>query len=262
MNMPSSTAKTARRWAYLLLALFLALAGCGHKGPVRPLALKLPVAPGELTAVQKGARFLLAWTLPSSNQDGSPLTDLQGFKVYRMSYDPAEDCPECRDTSILLQNLDLDYLQGARRSGERLFLWDSALQAGGGYQYRIVPYNRSGREGLGALLRLPYHTPPPPPQSLSATGLDRLVRLSWESVVEKRDGVEFLGYNLYRGEAGSPLQPTPLTRMPLTETSYDDFGLENGTSYLYGMRTVVRIFGQIVESPLSSTVEATPGASR
>jgi predicted small lipoprotein YifL len=259
--MPSSGTKIARRGAALLLALSLTLAGCGHKGPVRPLELKLPVAPAELTVVQKGARFLLAWTLPSSNQNDTPLTDLQGFHIYRMRYDPAKDCPECRDTSILLQTLDLDYLQGAFRSGERLFLWDSGLEPGFGYQYRVVPYNRAGREGLGALLRRPFHNPPPPPQSLSATGLDRLVRLTWESVPVKDDGVEFLGYNLYRGKAGEPLQPTPLTRATLTETSYDDFGLENGTSYLYGVRTVVRILGQMIESSLSQTVEATPGAS-
>jgi len=240
------------------LLLFALLAGCGHKGPVRPLKQPVPAAPQALEVQQKGTRFLVAWNRPAVNQDGSALTNLQGFHVYRMQYDPAEDCPECRDTSALLLDVDLEYLRDVRRSGERFFVWDDELTPGFGYQYSVVPYNRKGRNGEPARLRLPFLIPPATPARPLAENHDQMVRLRWEPVTEPRAGVELLGYNLYRRESDEPFPFPPVNREILTDPAFEDYGVENGHSYLYAVRSVIRIQGKTVESQLSEAAGAEP----
>jgi predicted small lipoprotein YifL len=243
-----------------LLLLLCLLPGCGKKGPVRPLKQPLPAAPQALEVQQKGTRFLVAWNLPRTNQDGSKLTDLEGFRVFKMKYDLAQDCPECRDTSVLLLDVDLEYLRDVRRSGERLYLWDDEFEPGFGYQYRIVPYNGKGREGEPARLRLPFVTPPTEPGGLVAENHDRMVRLRWQPAVEVRAEVELLGYNLYRREGDEPFPFPPVNLEILTEPTFDDYGVENGHTYVYSVRTVARIRGNTVESQLSAAAEARPQA--
>jgi len=242
----------------LLFLLLLLTAGCGNKGPVRPLRQPLPAAPQALQVVQKGTRFIVAWNLPKTNQDGSELTDLEGFHVYKMKYDLAQDCPECRDTSVLLQDVDLGYLRDVRRSGDRLFLWDGELEADFGYQYRITPYNTKGREGEPTQLRVPFFTPPPSPETPVAEAHDRLVRLRWPPVPAGGPWAELLGYNLYRRQGDEPFPPQPLNGELLTAPTFEDYGVENGKTYIYAVRTVVRIGEQRVESGLSDTAEGKP----
>jgi len=241
-----------------ILLLFTLLAGCGHKGPVRPLLQPLPAAPGALSLEQRGERLLVAWNLPRTNQDGSPLTDLAGFRVYKMRYDPAQDCPECRDTSVLLQDVDLEYLRDVRRSGDRLYLWDDGLEAGLGYQYRVVPYNARGRDGATTQLRRTYVAPPPAPTGLTASGHDRMVRLSWEPATAAAPDFEMIGYNLYRRETDEPFPFEPVNRQPLLEPTFEDFGVQNDHTYIYTVRTLARSGGQRVESQLSTTATETP----
>jgi hypothetical protein len=240
-----------------LLLLFLP-AGCGKKGPVQPLKQPLPAAPKELALRQMGMRFVLAWDIPKVNQNGTPLTDLKGFKVLRMRYDLAEDCPECRDTSVLLEEIDLDFLQEVIRRGDRLYFWDTELKPDFGYKYTVVPYNRRNREGAQAQVRRPMLIPPLPPDRLAATAHDRLVRLAWEPAVEDRQGAGLLGYNLYRHKPGEAFPPRPLNREPLMNTAFEDFDVQNGTTYVYAVRTVVSIMDHPVESLLSNITEAVP----
>ena len=239
----------------LLMVLLALLAGCGRKGPVRPKLAPLPAAPVNAVVEQQGDALLLSWTLPAANQDGSPLTDLQGFRLYRMTYDAEQACPECRDLSELHQLIDLDYLQAAVRIGERLFFRDTDVRPGVGYHYRIVPFNRAGREGAPFALRRPFFDPPVPPAAVTATGHDRLVRLAWEPV---RTAGELLGYNVYRRTPDQPFPFGPLNREIVTAAGYEDYGPKNDQPYLYAVRSVLRIGELTVESGLSATVEAIP----
>jgi hypothetical protein len=85
-----------------------------------------------------------------------------------------------------------------------------------------------------------------------------LVRLRWQPATESREDSELLGYNLYRREGIEPFPFSPVNREILVEPDFEDFDLENGRTYTYAVRTVVRIMGKTVESALSSTVSATP----
>ncbi|WP_432823568.1 fibronectin type III domain-containing protein [Trichloromonas sp.] len=254
-------AATIYRLLPLLACLLLALGGCGKKGPVKPLAQPLPAAPEKLAALQQGNLMQLDWEIPVSNQDGSPLTNLQGFNILKMRYDIADDCPECRDSSTLLRQIDLEFLKNAERKGNRLTFWDNDLEPGYGYQYKVVAYTRRNRDGAPATIRRPFLTPAAAPAGLQASAHDRMVRLEWQPAAAPADG-ELLGYNLYRRSSGEILSSLPVNDALLTVTSFEDFGLQNGIRYSYTLRTVLHRGNTRLESTASSAVVATPKAGQ
>lgn len=246
--------------ALLVCLLLLTLSGCGKKGPVQPLVPKLPKAPGAFAARQMGQRALLSWTLPTQNQDGSAMTNLQGFRIFKMRYELSNECAECRDTSLLLKTIDLDFLKEARREGNRLFYWDDQLEVGFGYRYRVVGFNSENRDGESSRVVLPFVVPPPAPAALEAQSHDRMVRLSWRPSPDTRPEAVPLGYNIYRHPVGAALIPQPVNPKPLTEPTYDDFEVVNDRACAYVVTAVARIGDTQVESALSSRVEVTPKA--
>jgi hypothetical protein len=237
-----------------IILLLLTLAACGHKGPVQPLAQPLPAAPDAFELHQRGERLLLGWTIPTRNQDGSPLTDLAGFRIYKMRFLPLEDCPECRDTSVLWRRVDFDYLRDARRIGDRLFLWDAEVATGFAYRYRVVPVTLREREGAAAVSSRTVLTPPPPPLAVQAASHDRMARLSWEPPASD----EPLRYFVYRHFEGEPPSLLPLREEPLTDSIFEDFGLENERTYIYTVRSARRDGEAWTESEPSQSVSATP----
>jgi len=241
----------------LLLALPLA-AGCGRKGPVRPQRQPLPAAPEQLVLRQQGDQVLLSWSAPRANQDGSLLTDLAGFRILRMTYDPTEDCPDCRDTSVVLRQIDLEYLRETQFMAGRYFSTDTGLTAGQGYQYRIVPFNRWGQDGASVVERIALVAVPPAPEGLQAQGLNGQLQLTWAPVTNLPTGMELLGYNVYRRRPGRPFVTAPLNRAPLSEAGFEDRDAEPGITYLYAVRSLVRQQDREVESNLSRAVVATP----
>ena len=92
----------------------------------------------------------------------------------------------------------------------------------------------------------------PAPIDLAAAGRDGQVDLSWTSLTNSGN----VGYNVYRSTSdqvdtsGSPLNGST----PLTNTSYTDSSVTNGTTYYYA---VVAVEGN-QKSQASKTASATP----
>lgn len=250
--------KTLRCLGLTALLLTALLAGCGKKGPVRPLELPLPAAPTNVSLQQRGESLRLSWEAPTANQNGTPLTDLQGFRLFRLPFVPGQECPECRDLSVLLTEIDLDYPQGIMREGNRLTYVDDFVQAETGYRYRIVPFTEAGREGAPTTLSGIVYPVPPAPGGLTAEGLDRLVRLQWEAPVLDSNQGQVVGYRLYRHADPAQVAASPLNRQPLTEPRFEDFGRDNGTPLTYAVSLIVRQQATEVESALSEKVTVTP----
>lgn len=237
--------------------LLLLLPACGKKGPLRPKLAPVPAAPGEFSVRQLGGEMLLSWTLPELNQDGSPLQDLRRLQLYRSEFELAEECPECRDSAGPYRRIDLEYLEQTQREGNRLRLVDPATRPGLVYRYQIVALDPSGHPGAPATARIIAQSPPPAPQQLVVTPLDRQLRLNWQPVVPPA-GTTLEGYNVYRRTPSEAFGERPVNLTPLAATSFDLFGLDNGQAYILGVRSLVRNGPHLVESPLAETAPVTP----
>jgi hypothetical protein len=250
--------KTIRTLTTFLCLLLLAavLAGCGKKGPVRPLRQPVPAAVEEFSLRQQGDRMLLVWTLPRQNEDGTPLTDLAGFRIYRGTFEAGDDCPECLETPKVWRLVDLEYLRSVQRVGDRFFAADPGLQPGQGYQYRIIPFNRWGQDGKPVLQRQVLAEPPPAPAEVAAEDKDGALLVTWQPAPSLPEGMEMLGYNVYRRRPGRAFPPAPLNLKPIAETRFEDRDFAAGRTYMYAIRTVVRQDGRVLESRLSDVAAA------
>lgn len=229
------------------------MTGCGKKGPVRPKLDTVPEAPRELTLQQQGRLFVLGWTIPTQNQDGSRAEDLVGFRINRLDYDGASGCPTCREPQLEVAELDLAAPQPGQRIGNRVYWRDLDIRPGSGYRYAVIPLTVGGGEGPAATIHLAVQQPPASPSKLQLEAGDRQVKLQW-SAPPLAEGFELVGYNLYRRQAKRSFSIVPVNAEPLQTTTLLDRGLDNGRAYEYRVSTLVRIDGQLLESV------ATPGA--
>lgn len=70
------------RIRYLLaLLLLLPLAACAHMEPPRPPLKRIPPPPEGMTAVQRGGALEIAFDVPSSNLDRTPIVEVRGVEV-------------------------------------------------------------------------------------------------------------------------------------------------------------------------------------
>ncbi len=250
------SAPRATRYALLItISLFLIVmtVGCGKKGPVRPKLATLPEAPKEVTLHQQGNLFVLGWTIPTANQDGSDAEDLTGFRIKRLTYDAVEGCPTCRDPQVEVAEFDIKYPAPGQRIGKRLYWRDLNIQLGNGYRYAIIPVTLGGLEAPAAKIHLAMQQPPPSPTALQVEAGDAQVSVQWAAPALSAD-MELVGYNLYRRQAKRPFPIIPVNVKPLTATRLLDRGLDNGRAYEYRVSALVRIGDLLLESM------ATPGA--
>ena len=251
---PLERARHALPLQILLLILLVALPACGKKGPVRPLLKAQPAAPGRPEARQIGAEIVLFVDLPERNLDGTPLTDLSELRIFRRET-AGGVCAECDEPTELWRSIDLFTLP---RNGQRLTIRDDDVRSGYGYRYRLVPVTSRGMTGAAAALARPFSPFPPAPQEVTATGLDRMVRLQWSPSTDLAPGWSSLGCNLFRTTGEAPFGLTPLTPQPVQRGRYDDVGPLNGTLYRYQLRCLAGQGGIIVDSPPSVVVAVTP----
>lgn len=242
----------------ICILLLPVLAACGNKGPVRPLEIPLPGAVQAPELRQQGDALLLGWQLPTQNQDGSPLESPPAVDIYRMTYNPQDDCPECFDRSTLLVSIDPQLPKPARQLGGRYQLFDRPLQAGTGYQYKLIARNRQNEQSRPVILRQAYLEPLPPPQQVVATAHDRSVLLQWQAP-QLAQGDQLLGYLVYRRLEADATSSLLTTRL-LQAESFEDFSLENGTPYFYRIRAVVKRDNQQLEGLASPELGVTPKA--
>jgi len=243
-------------FSMISLALII-VPGCGKKGPVRPKLTTLPEAPKQVTLLQQGMLFVLGWTIPEKHEDGSKVEDLTGFRIKRLTYDATDGCPTCRDPQTEVAEIELQYPDPAQRVGKRMYWRDLDIRPGTGYRYAIVPLTIGGHETPAAMVNLAAVQPPPAPTDLRAEAGDARVSLKWQAP-ELPQGLELVGYNLYRRYAKRAFPIIPLNQEPLQETSLLDRGLDNGKAYEYRVSALFRAEGQLLESMASPGVLVTP----
>lgn len=236
---------------YLVLLFFL-VAACGRKGPLVPPEALLPAPVSDLKVAQQGERFQLSWTLPAKRVDGDVYGKLVGFRLFKREVlPPDEDCEACANAYRLEKSVDLAYLQDVRRSGDRLFVGDADVSAGTTYQYKVVGLNKDGTVSPDSNRARRKKVTPPAAPRLVANFTPTDIILHWEDVAIPANG-KIVGYNVYRWRGDGLPALFPLNGAPKQGPGYEDTRLVPGVTYVYVVRTVAEVAGEMVESAPSN----------
>jgi len=131
----------------LVFCLLTGISGCGKKGfPVVP-DTSIPVAVKDLNTMIGEGMITLYWTIPETNVDGSKLTDLAGFIIFRSkaAFD-SSDCPDCPKKFKRLADIILrgkPYKEAKVKEGMMEYV-DKDLTADTIYTYKVSSYNLDG----------------------------------------------------------------------------------------------------------------------
>lgn len=247
------------RWLSIVLLFVLLVAGCGKKGPVRPLIEKMPqsVTAAELT--QRGNGFLLSWKMPTENQDGSRLDDLDVVEIRRLFVAPVDFCSECPAPWPLIARISPQLPAPARRIKQSYLFIDQGAEVGQVAHYRLTAFDREGRASAPLERYQAWRKPEAAPEVMKTRVGDRTVSLQWRASPVP-EGAKLLGYQLYRREAGSEYSLLPMTIRPLEKTEFSDFGLVNGKAYDYRVTRLIEVDGQLYESLPSADIRVIPTA--
>jgi predicted small lipoprotein YifL len=239
----------------LLLAAALGLSGCGKKGPLVPPEALAPAPVYDLALAQKGGRFLVSWSAPSREEGGAQLHDLAGFLLFRrVVLPPAEDCEECPTAYRELAHVDLDYLKGVRRIGNRFSYDDSDLTKGKTYQYKLRSFMSDGTQSKDSNKARRTVLAPPPPPVLEALPTPNSLVLAF--VAPQPEQGALTGYNVYRSKSGEAMPSAPLNAAPITAKTYEDKNVLVGVRYSYTATSLTTVSGETAESLPSNRVEA------
>ena len=221
-----------------------------------------PAAPEGLKVkdTRRGGSIRLSWQSPVD-------ADVAGYNIYRISKTssdqvqseakqteaafasevlkiqspesptPEQEAPETQNPEPPAPETDrqIDTKKPKRLNSELVegnSFSDTGLKDGEEYSYYVTAVDLSGNESEPSevVTVVPTHdtTPPPVPQKVQVwdMGVGKRVLVEWSGV----SASDFEGYNLYRMEKGVW---TKLNDSPLSETSFEDTRVVNGTVYRY-----------------------------
>jgi hypothetical protein len=216
---------------------------------------------GAFRADLRDSAILISWTRPTRNEDGSPLTDLFEFRLFRAVGAAAPREARGRPTFSLLATVRADQPENAVVRGDQYAFLDggAGLTPGLRYSYRMQAVNRRGVAGAqSAEVSVDFALPPPPPVGLVAVAGDGVVNLTWQPPAGQAGAAPPRGYNIYRGVQPGVYGSGPVNAGPIVETQFRDAPAANETTYYYVVRSVGGARPPWRESGNSTEISATP----
>ena len=158
---------------------------------------------------------------------------------------------ECPDAWRPIRQINLEYLQGVNRIGNRLFYQDSEASEGTPYLYRVIATTKSGLESRPSQSIRRTRLAPLPPPTITATPSPTAIRLECAGSLPKGStGAECI---FLRQKGEDPATITLISRTPVN-SQIDDTGLESGTTYRYTAAINATVEGNPMESSLCAPV--------
>ena len=169
-----------------------------------------------------------AWSFPSMAEGWLRAEDKGAMAAFMSTGMTAPEGQHIMDKALF----DALFTQDIRTLGEAVSSAKQVLLANGSeYEETSETFHLFGDPATTLKIPLPGRPP-----VFGAEGEESSVTLSWETTTDC-DGNDVVGYNLYRGTtSGGPY--TKVNTELITETTYTDTGIENGTSYYYVVKSV------------------------
>lgn len=229
----------APRSFLVVFVVLLILSACGKKTvPVAPQTL-VPQPITDLSAHLDEKGVTLYWSMPRYNENGTPLSDLDGFDIARAvvpEEDACDDCPlpfgmPVRVEAVIPLTPAESYIQyyteALLRPHHRYY-----------YQVRTVKKGWGVTSGPSNTVAFSWDTPLAAPRFLKALPGDRTITLQWSGPENLLDGSPAVGpftYQVYRGTDGSQINRLGSS---IAQTSYQDTEVQNGRRYFYQVRAI------------------------
>ena len=220
-----------------LIAAFLLSVGCGYVGDPLPPALNIPMPVTDLSAVQRGGKVIVEFSIPEKTTEGLPITSV--------------DAVDLRAGPIETQPFNLEAWAGSARK-----LKSDVVKPGGVrveepaaawlnkevvVAVRLV--NRKGRASQWSnFIVVPVVAPLAEPANLKAESTIDGVRLSWTAA-------DSLTYRIFRGKE-------LLGKSEKNE--YLDKDTQFGKEYIYAVQAARKTGETEAESEVSAPVAITP----
>lgn len=254
--------QTAIGMRYLGLVLLgtITISGCGKRGPLVYPDMLVPEAPQSVQLEQQGSSLQLSFNLPARDRRGRGLKEPFVVQVQRRELQPDEQaaCGSCAKDYHTARLIDPAFPAPAMKFGNRMVLLDSEVSQGKRYQYRIAAISTDGAES-GALAETATArvcSVPLPPVITAQAVHGGMIVLQLQG--ELPENAELVGFAIYRASGDEALPPLPLVTT-LGATRYEDQTVQQGVSYRYAARTVVRRGDDLLmSSELSAVVVSSP----
>jgi len=261
-----------------LLFLLLLLAGCGVPGEPTPPSPPIPNPVTDLGAVQLGDAVLLSFTAPGKSTRGERLAEIPTLEILRghLRQDGLPDTKSFRVVETVpggilsryLEQGKVKYLEPVSPEETRARPRVTAL-----YRVRTLVSERKPSADSNQV-SLTFYPVAARIETVETHESENLIELRWRPPTQTSAGETLPpieAYHIYRGE----LDPASLAaaekdfhaavwKLPLLEIAtaaapeYRDAGFDYGKTYVYLVRTVIRVDGMPVESADSRPVILTP----
>ena len=150
--------------------LMISLLACGKKAnPVIPVKV-IPNGIENLSYQIKGKTLIVFWGIPTQNTDGSPLTDLKGFRVQKGEWPTKDFCATCPDQfqETLWIDLKGPELPDIRIEPDQVQLILNRLKPGNTYFFQVTAVTRKETASKPSkTLHLSWELPLAPPSATS-----------------------------------------------------------------------------------------------
>lgn len=277
--MHGRSASSLRQPSFLVIfTTVLFLAACGAPGEPQPPSPPVPSPISDLAAHQQGNGVQLVFTLPARTIAGDRLAEPPAIEFFRGAMKPS-GAPDNKSFKLvytipgeLANNFES---QGKIQFTDPIPLEELRANGGGVYAYRVRTRTSKKKDSADSnTVSAKLYPVPARIVSLDVQVSQNAVELSWPvppfSTMEKINQPP-AGYHIYRGEL-DPSSPAPasndLSQVKWTSppillassqsNSYQDTLFDFGKTYVYQVRSVVKVDENAIESDDSAPAIITP----
>jgi len=243
---------------YVLAASLFFVGGCGYKNQPVPPENVVPRSIEDLRYVLDDNGVKLSWLYPVETIEGSTLTEIDSFEIFRAEIPLDKYCGNC--PIPFAEPLDEPGGTSVEGDVRKKGSYESSLLKTG-YKYFFKVRSRTSwwaSSDDSNVVTFVWYEPAAAPENVTATPGDSEIALSWNVVTKRLDGQAVkvpLRYQVFRSVGGKDFEKIG---KPLAATRFVDSQVRNGQKYFYTVQSLLVHGNEIVSGGVSEDVASIP----